>query len=116
MRKIEKAMLDAIEAGKNWKLATTEVTVRAREDGAIVTSVYLHGNLIAQNGESGWGYCLRGWNTPTTRSRITEIMRRVELGVLGLGTRKGVPRIVHGDGTVVEVPENDWFEVQGGAS
>ena len=43
MRKIESLMNRAIAAGKDWKNANTEVI---NADG--VSSVYLHGNLIAE--------------------------------------------------------------------
>jgi hypothetical protein len=59
---------------RNATLANTHIETRLREDGAWITSVYLHGNLIAQNGVTGWGFKLCGWDTPTTRSRLNRIM------------------------------------------
>lgn len=51
----------------------TRIETGQREDGAIVTSVYLHNNLIAQNSGNGWAFKLCGWNTPTTKSRINAL-------------------------------------------
>lgn len=77
MRKIEKQMIEAIRAGREFKSGNTRVDVRTRGDGETVTSVYLHDNLIAQHSLTGWGFKLCGWDTPTTRSRINTIMREV---------------------------------------
>lgn len=88
MRKIEQWMLDTIrnQRGDSFDGYTlknvnfeacndnTRVTTRTREDGKLITSVYLYGNLIAQlsQGEN-WGFKMCGWNTPTTRSRINAL-------------------------------------------
>lgn len=81
MRKIELQMIEAIRAQRAFKLDNTEVTVHTREDGVRVTTVYLHGNMISQNGVTGWGVKLSGWNTPTTRSRVNAILQAI--GVQG---------------------------------
>ena len=44
MRKIERQMCDAVQGNRNWKNANTEVTIDLETK---VSSVYLHGNLIA---------------------------------------------------------------------
>jgi hypothetical protein len=78
MSKIEKQLVAAILAGVSFKSGNTELVVYKRSDGAIISTVYLHGNMIAQNGADGtWGFKLCGWNTPTTRSRINSIMGAV---------------------------------------
>jgi len=53
MRKIESLMNRAIAAGKDWKNANTEVI---NADG--VSSVYLHGNLIAEISDEEWNHVL----------------------------------------------------------
>ena len=76
MRKIEAKMVAAVLAGGRMKDGNTEVVTGASLFACqIVTSVYLHGNLIAQNGGKGWGINLRGWNTPTTRSRVNALLQ-----------------------------------------
>ena len=69
MRKIERNMLRAIDARRNWREGNTEVTVK---DGLI--SVRLHGNLIAAGDNSGKLYAnmvtFNTWPTRTTASRL----------------------------------------------
>lgn len=118
MRKIEQAMIAAIKAGKNWSLDNTRVTVATREDGAKITSVYLHGNLIAQTGKAGgWGFCLAGWNSVTSRSRINAILREVAPGY-GVSNRAGAPYLVRNAKPVCLFAERytfDWqfFDING---
>lgn len=69
MRKIEKDMVAAIKAKKNWKSGNTRVDI---EDGAVL--VRLHGNLIAQIGESVLDISDCGWPTVTTRSRLNAVI------------------------------------------
>lgn len=92
MRKIEKQMLSAILTGKEFRSANTVVTVRKRSDGVTITSVELHGNLIAQassyDGDM-WGFKLCGWNTPTTRSRVNAIMGAMCKGNPGVHMVRG---------------------------
>jgi hypothetical protein len=70
MRKIETLMNAAIEAGKDWKLANTEVV--ACSD---VSDVYLHGNLIARIGETWMQLFDCGYQTTTTKSRLNAILK-----------------------------------------
>lgn len=79
MRKIAANIQNAIRMNKPFKGANTEITVREREDGQIVTSVFFHGHLVAQNGVTGWGFCFQGYRTNTTRDRINAVR-----GALGL--------------------------------
>lgn len=79
MRKITADIQNAIRTGKPFKGANTETTVRTREDGQVITSVFFHGSLIAQNGVTGWGFCFQGYRTNTTRDRINAVR-----GALGL--------------------------------
>lgn len=79
MRKITADIQNAIRTNTPFKGANTEITVRTREDGQIVTSVFFHGSLIAQNGFAGWGFCFRGYTTPTTRDRINAVRQGLGL-------------------------------------
>lgn len=87
MHKIEQWMIDAVTsqrlASKNKLMndgltATkdnTMVCTRLRFDGKAVSTVYLHGNMIAQLSDGEWGFKLAGWNTPTTKSRINALAK-----------------------------------------
>lgn len=69
MRKIEKLMTDAITASKDWSLDNTTVT---NEDG--VSTVFLHGNKIAEVGDTWLRLFDGGWRTATTKSRLNAIL------------------------------------------
>lgn len=70
MRKIERLMNAAITAGKDWKLDNTMVT---HADG--VAFVFLHGNCIAQVGDTFVRLFDGGWQSNTTKSRLNAILR-----------------------------------------
>ena len=78
MRQIEKQMVAAIKARKNFKSGNTEVTMTRNEYlGTCTAMVYLHGNIIA---EISFGpenvvaqFTLAGWNKNTTRSRLNAL-------------------------------------------
>ena len=104
MRKIEAKMIAAVLTGSDMWCSNTEVVTRTREDGARITTVYLHGNMIAQNGAlSGWRFRLAGWPTLTTRNRINAL--RCALEIPGrVHCVKGAPML---DGKPVSAV--DWF-------
>lgn len=114
MRKIEQWMLDKINtqrnADKNELLGdgltntceNTMVCTRQRYDGAIVTTVYLHGNLIASFSGEVWEFKMCGWPTTTTRSRINALAHT--FGREGVKTKAGK----HYSGKT-EVNAYDWF-------
>lgn len=111
MRKIEQWLVQVIKAQRdnahllqeqiNTKDNTTVIT-RNRGDGVTVTTVFLHGNIIAQCGALGWGFTMAGWPTPTTKARINAIASTV--GHPGVFTRKG--KHYSGD---KQVNDYDWF-------
>ena len=70
MRKIETQMNAAISAGVDWKLKNTAVV---NEDG--VTKVLLHGNKIAEVGDTFLRLFDGGWQTVTTKSRLNAILQ-----------------------------------------
>lgn len=70
MRKIERLMNAAITAGKDWKLDNTEVR---NVDG--VSEVLLHGNKIAEVGDTFLRLFDGGWQSNTTKSRLNAILR-----------------------------------------
>lgn len=103
MRKIEQDMVTAIKAGESKNLGNTTVVTRTREDGVMVCTVKLHGNVIAQRSATGWGFKLAGWNTPTTRSRINAICSAEGIPYR-VTTKRG--QAYYGDRTVDDF---EWF-------
>ena len=69
MRKIESQMNAAISAGTDWKSANTAVV---NEDG--VSKVLLHGNKIAEVGDTFIRLFDGGFQSNTTKSRLNAIL------------------------------------------
>jgi hypothetical protein len=69
MQKIESQMNAAITNSKDWKSGNTEVT---NIDG--VSYVYLHGNKIAEVGNSFIRLFDGGWQSNTTKSRLNALL------------------------------------------
>lgn len=70
MRKIERLMNDAITNERDWQLDNTMVS---NQDG--VSFVFLHGNNIAQIGDTWIRLFDGGWQTNTTKSRLNAILQ-----------------------------------------
>jgi hypothetical protein len=86
MRLIEEQMIDAIRQGKDWRKDNTKVVQFYNDkDYPVVTSVFLHGNKIAEIDATTVEIYDGGWQTNTTKSRLNAIIN-------GLcdGTRCGV--------------------------
>ena len=86
MRKIERLMNDAITNERDWQLDNTMVS---NQDG--VSFVFLHGNCIAQIGDTFVRLFDGGWQTNTTKSRLNAILT------------------VHGNGERVFQKNFNWF-------
>ena len=69
MRKIERLMNAAITEGRNWASGNTQVT--HTDD---VAQVHLHGNLIAEIGDTFIRLFDGGWQSKTTKSRLNAIL------------------------------------------
>ena len=98
MRKIEKRMLAAVCNGVSMACGNTRV-----ECVNGVSHVYLHGNCIAIVNQNMYGqFCLAGWNSNTTRSR---------LNALGVGVRSHnfTPQVQRG-GKWVDISTREWYE------
>lgn len=113
MRKIEQWMIQAIQAHRDQigkvffnSLESTEgntrVTTSYSNDGQYMTTVYLHGNMIAQLSDGEWGFKLAGWNTPTTKSRINAVANH--WGRAGVHQKNKV--LYSGD---KQINVHDWF-------
>lgn len=74
MTKIEQAMIDAIKGDCDWHQGNTSVTFHPVL-GSTEIEVHLYGHLIAKQYVTGWEINLCGWNTPTTRSRLSRIIK-----------------------------------------
>jgi len=74
MRKIESQMIDAIKSETDWKSGNTKV-VNFFNDGdkCVVTSVFLHDNLIAEIQDDSVMIFDGGWQTTTTKSRLNAL-------------------------------------------
>ena len=71
MRKIEAQMNAAVATNVNFKSANTEVTYCPETDKS---TVYLHGNKIAEVGEDFVRVFDGGWQSNTTKSRLNAII------------------------------------------
>ena len=77
MRKIERQMCEAIRNTTDWKSGNTEVTnFYDRDSKLVVTSVFLHDNLIADITETEVTLYDGGWQSNTTKSRLNAICDR----------------------------------------
>ena len=74
MRKIEREMCEAIALEKDWKSGNTRVTNFYNDDKQhVVTSVFLHDNLIAELTDTDVTIYDGGWQSNTTKSRLNAI-------------------------------------------
>ena len=84
MRKVESAMLEAIENQLDWQSANTQViNVELESNGSIVSVVKLHGHKIAVIGDTFIQLFDGGFKYATTKSRLNAILKG--FGVLGEG-------------------------------
>jgi hypothetical protein len=112
MRKIEERMVKAIKSGKDWQSGNTRVSI----GGEGVMRVHLHGHHIANVWNCGQevNVNLRGWNTPTTRSRLTALSHAFVPGCNGVCTKRGQTRVAYRvDGSpfelrFTEIPSDQW--------
>ena len=72
MRKIETQMNSAIANRENFSKANTTVSIDDR-----VASVYLHGTLIAREGDTFVQILDGGWQSVTTKSRLNALLSQV---------------------------------------
>ena len=70
MRKIEQQMNNAISNNQNWQSANTAVTFDS-ESG--ISTVYLHGNKIAEIDDTSMTIFDGGYQSTTTKSRLNAL-------------------------------------------
>ena len=75
MRKVERMMNEAISRDVNFSRGNTMVTY---DEG--VSTVYLHGNKIAEVDGEGVKIFDGGWQTNTTKSRLNAILSEFSAG------------------------------------
>ena len=74
MRKIEREMCKAIALEKDWKSGNTRVTNFYNDNKElVVTSVFLHDNMIGEITETDVTIYDGGWQSNTTKSRLNAI-------------------------------------------
>ena len=77
MRKIERLMCDAIADERDWQSGNTRVTNFYNDDKQlVVTSVFLHNNLIAEITDNEVTIFDGGWQSNTTKSRLNALCDR----------------------------------------
>ena len=77
MRKIERLMCDAIADERDWQSGNTRVTNFYNDDKQlVVTSVFLHNNLIAEITDNEVTIYDGGWQSNTTKSRLNALCDR----------------------------------------
>jgi hypothetical protein len=96
MRKIEQQMNTAINREIDWKCANTEVT---NIDG--VSYVYLHGNKIAEVGDTWMQLFDGGWQSNTTKSRLNALLSAHGIGGECVFQKNHVWQFRMSDGSVI---------------
>lgn len=89
MRKIETLMVTAIKNGHTLHRDNTIVTIGNYGYGNI-TSVMLHGNVIAKLGKRLEYITLAGWDTQTTKSRLHALLTSALSMPARIRTHKGL--------------------------
>ena len=75
MRKIERQMIEAIKSETDWKSDNTKVINFFNDDKeCVVTSVFLHDNLIAEVDDTSLTVFDGGWESNTTKSRLNVLI------------------------------------------
>ena len=69
MRKIESQMCSAIQSNKNWSSGNTSVIT----DENNISTVYLHGNKIAEIDDDSMTIFDGGYQSTTTKSRLNAL-------------------------------------------
>lgn len=72
MRKIEAQMIAALKGNKNWTNSNTSVVFEGDEKNT--STVYLHGNKIAELDEDSLTVFDGGWESNTTKSRLNVLI------------------------------------------
>ena len=70
MRKIEKQMCQAVQSNSNWQSANTCVTIDPETN---TSTIYLHGNKIAEVDEDSMTIFDGGYQSTTTKSRLNAL-------------------------------------------
>ncbi len=124
MRKIEEKLVEALRAGKAWKSGNTQVSAREKILAGYRAVVSLHGHPIAKleflhaGGPSRPFHIqvsLAGYNTQTTRSRITALLAAfMRVGRwpdgTGVSTKQGQAYLHDANGKR-PIEDNEWVTV-----
>lgn len=96
MRKVTQKIADAFH--NQQKLTVSNTTT----DGQ---NVWLHGNKIIERRRDGIWFTLAGWNTPTTRERVSGILPGVSVS-----SRKG-NAFLHASNRSEYIDEHEWINI-----
>lgn len=112
MRKIEQQLVNAVNAGRDWRSGNTSVDVT--DHGVVVR---LHGNKIAQlDREDGILWITdAGWQTSTTKSRLNALLAGVTAGRAHIYQKDFVWYLTRGldatESETVEIERRDSYAV-----
>jgi hypothetical protein len=77
-------------------------------------ALYLHGHAIARHTPDGLQITLAGWNTATTRDRVSGVLHLASSGPCphgcGVSTKQGTPRL-HDKRGITEIDSHEWVTV-----
>lgn len=102
MRKIEAQLIEAIRQNREWSSGNTTFA------GGLVL---LHGHVIAKKDGNAWLINLQGYNTTTTRSRLTAILSEFSSDACGVFTKKGKVYLKMRNGYSDEISSEGWHNV-----
>ncbi|WAX21445.1 hypothetical protein [Stenotrophomonas phage RAS14] len=102
MRKIEAQLIEAIRQNREWSSGNTTFA------GGLVL---LHGHVIARKDGSIWQINLQGWNTATTRSRLTAILSELVGTAFSVTTKNGQAYINYRNGFSKAIASEGWHSV-----
>jgi len=103
MRKIEQNLIAAIRANREWSESNTPFA------GGLVL---LHGHVIARKDGNMWQINLQGYNTQTTRSRLTAILGEFSVDAYAVATKSGMARIMYRSGSIADIDSEGWYNVR----
>ena len=116
MRKIEQAMLFAINNKGNWSSSNTEVRRGRNDITDPCSNVYLHGNHIATVKDNGdVSISNAGWRTVTTKSRLNAIINEFLDGTKNGVYQKNHCWYVTDHGRDHDFDSSAWYEFKSNA-
>lgn len=111
MRKIEQSIIRAIRAHKSISAGNSAVRSVTSDNGEKLSTVILHGSMVAVVGSNEVCVSLANWNTRTTRSRINAVLREFAPG-WGVSVKNCFARLSGPDGKEVMMHNSDTYSIR----